>query len=226
MQKPELDTPDAAPAGSRRRARKVLSLLVALSWGLALPAWSASDTPAQPDAPKGSEQPIIQPAHSLGDQMLQISAGGLIPLFFQSLTGEVKPTRLTMGGTGSLEWNAYVSKDIRIGLEVGGMFAFSRQKNTLVMVPITAQAAYVLSLYPFEFPISVGLGMNVVKYVEDVYIDPILMPGIGALWQFDVSWSFGLKLAYWWVPHVSAKTPDDTRFGNFLSITLSALYNF
>ena len=68
--------------------------------------------------------------------------------------------------------------------------------------------------------------MNVVRYQEDTYLDLILKPGVSAFWQFDVTWSFGLNLIYWWVPHISTTSREDTRFGNFLEITLSALYNF
>lgn len=199
------------------RGTRAAILLAGLVFLPLVAAWSQTEEPRPPVAEPAA------PNRTLGDQMLQISVGPLIPLFFQSLTG-VAPTGLTLGGAGSLQWNAYVTKALRIGAEVGGMFAFSPRKNTLLMVPVTAKAAYVLSAYPFEFPLSVDIGMNVVKYVDDVYVDPILRPGVGVFWQYDVTWSFGLNLRYWWVPHIS--TPENTRFGNFLEITLSALYNF
>jgi hypothetical protein len=203
-------------AGSLRvPAALLLPVLLALM--VAAPAWTQETQPQLP------AQPLLQPTRTLGDQVFQISVGPLVPLFFQSLTG-VAATGLTLGGAGSLQWNAYVSKEVRVGLEVGGMFAFSRRRNTLLMVPLSAKAAYVFTAYPFEFPLSLGLGVNIVKYVEDVYVDPIVRPGFGVFWQYDVTWSFGLNMAYWWVPHISGAT--DTRFGNFLEVTLSALYNF
>lgn len=208
----------ASRLSARPRALQAFLFCLALAAVPTAPAWAQE---AQPEAP---EQPVLQPTRTLGDQVFQIAVGPMIPLFFQSLTG-VAPTGLTLGGAGSLQWNAYVSRDWRVGIEVGGMFAFSRRSNTLLMVPITARAVYTLSAYPFEFPLFAGLGINVVKYIDDVYVDPIFKPGIGAYWQFDVTWSFGLNLTYWWVPHISS-TPSDTRFGNFLEISLSVLYNF
>jgi hypothetical protein len=205
-------------SGARRRV--LATVLCCAALGIVVPA-CVSAQEAQPQAP---EVPALQPTRTLGDQVFQISVGPMVPLFFQSLTG-VAPTGLTLGGAGSLQWNAYVSKDIRIGVEVGGMFAFSRRSNTLLMVPITAQAVYSLTAYPFEFPLSLGLGLNIVKYIDDVYVDAILKPGVGVFWQFDVTWSFGLNLIYWWVPHISS-TSTDTRFGNFLEVSLSVLYNF
>lgn len=204
-------------SAARLCAPAVLVLWLLLAPGFAATAW------AQVAKPQPPEQPLLQPTRTLGDQVFQISVGPLVPLFFQSLSG-VSATGLTLGGAGSLQWNAYVTKEVRVGLEVGGMFAFSRRRNTLLMVPLSAKAAYVLSAYPFEFPISLGVGLNIVKYVDDVYVDPIVRPGIGVYWQYDVTWSFGLNMVYWWVPHISGAT--DTRFGNFLEITLSALYNF
>jgi hypothetical protein len=204
------------------RSRALLLLVSVLACGVAAGAWGQSTEPAEPAAPGRA---VVQPTHTLGDQVLQISAGLFVPLFFQAVSPpDVAVTGLTLGGAGSLQWNAYVSKDIRIGIEVGGMFAFSKRRNTLLMVPIDVKASYVFAAYPFEFPVSLGVGVNVVKYVDDVYVDPILKPGFGVFWQFDVTWSFGLNVVYWWVPHIS--TAADTRFGNFLEITLSALYNF
>ncbi len=175
-------------------------------------------------AQEESEDPyFVAPTHSLGDQVLQIGIGPFIPLFFQSLTG-VHATGLTIGGTGALQWNAYLNATMRVGIEIGGMFAFSRRGDMLIMVPIVAKYAYVFSAYPFEFPLSMAVGMAIVKYQTDTYVDPILKPGFGAYWQYDVTWSFGLNLSYWWVPHISTQT--DTRFGNFLDISLSAVYNF
>jgi hypothetical protein len=207
------------PSAPGARARSSFGLAI-----VALLMLSASAAFAQSEnTPPAS--PIV-PTRTLGDQVLQISVGPIIPLFFQSLTGTpaVLPTGLTLGGTGSLQWNAYVSKNIRVGVQIGGMFALSRRGNTLLMVPIEARGAYIFSVYPFEFPVTLGLGMNIVKYVDEVWIDPILKIGSGVFWQFDVTWSFGLNLNYWWVPHISSLA--DTRFGNFLEISLSALYNF
>jgi hypothetical protein len=216
LHSPNMYEPYPRAARGLRRARGPFLL----AWLLALGAAAGFGQSEEPRPP--AETPV-QPTRTLGDQVLQISVGPFVPLFFQSLDG-VAPTGLTLGGAGSLQWNAYVNRQLRIGVEVAGIFAFSQRKNTLFMVPITAKGAYVLSAYPFEFPIYLGVGMNIVKYIDDLHVDPIIKPGFGVFWQFDVTWSFGLNVQYWWAPLISSR--EDTRFGNFLEISLSALYGF
>ena len=170
------------------------------------------------------------PQYALGDQTLSINAGLFVPLFFLTWQFAAAPTNLTLGGAGSLNWMAYVNSWLRVGIEVGGMFAFSPNGNTLLALPITAKASYVLSAYPFEIPFSLGVGMNVVKYIDQSTIDLIVKPGVSGLWAYNASWSFGLNATYWWSMQFS-KTADASgqnmgRIGNFLELSLSALYHY
>jgi hypothetical protein len=178
---------------------------------------------AAQEAPAKDREP--PPQFSLGDQTLSINAGLQIPLFFLSYGGAVARTNLTLGGAGSLNWMGYVNSWLRVGIEVGGMFAFSPNGNTLLALPITAKASYVLNLYPFEIPFSLGVGMNVVKYIDTSTIDFILKPGVSGLWAYNASWSFGLNATYWWSMQFS-DPPSEGRIGNFLELTLCALYHY
>lgn len=164
-------------------------------------------------------------AYALGDQVLSINLGPFIPLFFLANDGSVTATNLTLGGAGSIAWSAYVSGAIRIGAEVGGVFSFSPNMNLLLMLPILARAQYVLTFYPFEVPLSLGVGMNIVKYGELATIDLLIKPGASALWIYDSKWSFGVNLAWWWDMQFAAD-PAESRIGNFLEVSLSALYHY
>jgi hypothetical protein len=182
----------------------------------------AQDAPATDAAPSAS-------AYALGDQVLSISLGPFIPLFFMAPGGDTSETRLTLGGSGSISWMAYVSGAVRIGAEIGGIFAFGPNKipsrTTLLALPILARAQYVLTFYPFEVPLSLGLGMNIVKYDTDVAIDLLIKPGASVMWIYDSKWSFGLNLA-WWCDMQFAADPAQSRIGNFLEVTASALYHY
>lgn len=164
-------------------------------------------------------------AYALGDQVLSINLGPFIPLFFLANDGSVAGTNLTLGGAGSIAWSAYVTGAVRIGAEIGGVFAFSPNLNLLLMLPILARVQYVLTFYPFEVPLSFGVGMNIVKYGELATIDLLIKPGASALWIYDSKWSFGLNLAYWWDMQFAAD-PAQSRVGNFLEVSLSALYHY
>ena len=170
--------------------------------------------------------------YSLGDQTLSINAGLFVPLFLLPTgtwllapSAGDGPAHLSLGGLGSFSWAAYVSPRIRVGADIGGSFAFSPNSNALLMLPIVAKATYVFTLYPFEIPVSFGLGMNIVKYVDQVTIDLLLRPGTGFYWIFNSSWSFGINLNYWFDMQF-AQDPANTRVGNFLEVSLGALYHY
>ncbi len=166
--------------------------------------------------------------HQLGDQTLAVSAGLMAPLFFQEFDGTAHDTNLTLGGMGELQWAAYVSPDIRIGLDIAGSFARSPNDRTLFLMPITAKVAYVLGISRFEFPIFLGAGINIVRYREWSHVDLILKPGAAGYWRYDSNWSFGLSLVWWldFQPATASQDPSQARMGDFLMISPSLFYNF
>jgi len=176
-----------------------------------------------------ADTPSSQPSqYSLGDQTLSINAGVFVPLFLlptgtSLLAGS--PPHLSLGAVGSLNWAAYVAPRVRLGLDVAGNFTVSPNGNSLLMLPFVAKVSYILTAYPFEIPFSLGVGMNIVKYVDKSTIDLLLRPGVSGFWIFNSSWSFGLNLN-WWFDMQFAANPASSRIGNFLEISLSALYHF
>ncbi|MGA2479968.1 MAG: hypothetical protein ABSG63_14550 [Spirochaetia bacterium] len=169
---------------------------------------------------------VVEPSqYTLGDQTLSISAGIFLPLFLLP-TGTAllagNPPQLTVGGEAFLNWSAYVAPRIRIGAELGGAFSFDPNQNLFLMLPIIAKASYVFTIYPFEIPVSFGIGMNILKYTDQYYVDLLLKPGASLFWIFNASWAFGLNLNYWFDMQMSS----NFRIGNFLEISLSALYHY
>ena len=170
------------------------------------------------------EQPFT--VYSLGQQTLTLSAGLLIPLFFQSFDWDYSKTNLSLGGVGSLQWGIHLSNNWMVGVEVGGMFSKSVQENTLYQLPITVKGTYIVHFFPFEFPIFIGTGMDVVKYTDQVHLNWIIKPGFSSIWKYNINWGFGLNVVYWWV--LQTWSPDRSlgRMGNFLEVTATAQYNF
>ena len=166
--------------------------------------------------------------YALGDQTMSINAGMFVPLFLLP-TGTVflagNPPQLTIGAVGSLSWAAYVSPQIRLGADVGGNFTLSPNANILLMLPFVAKASYIFTFYPFEVPLSFGIGMNIVKYVDKSSLDLLLRPGASFYWIYNSSWSFGVNLLYWFDMQFNTN-PSLSRYGNFLEFSLSALYHF
>ena len=166
--------------------------------------------------------------YSLGDQTMSINAGLFLPLFLLPsgvvlITGS--PPQLTAGVVGSLSWAAYVTPDIRLGADVGGNFTLSPNSNVLLMLPLVVKISYVFSFYPFEVPVTMGVGANLVKYTTLSTIDLLLRPGAAFYWIYNSSWSFGMNVNYWFDMQFNT-TASNTRYGNFLEFSLSALYHF
>lgn len=196
-----------------KRPRRILFAGLFLAVALAAPLCAA----------EGPESP--PPQYSLGDQTLSINAGFFTPLFLLPSGKALLPNQLSLGGMGTLNWMVYVAPQLRLGVDIGGTFAFSPNMNTLLMLPITAKASWVFPVYPFEIPVSLGIGMNVVKYVDQSIVDLLLKPGASLLWIYNSSWSFGVN-AVWWLDFQFAADPSQSRVGNFLEISLSALYHY
>jgi hypothetical protein len=177
------------------------------------------------EAQEKNPQPEPPPLYSLGDQTLAITGGLFVPLFFLSYQPVASGTNLTLGGVGSLQWQAYLASAWRIGVELGGVFAFSPNLNALLMLPITAKLTFVATFFPFEVPIFLGAGINIVKYSDQSTVDPLLKTGAGFYWIFNSSWSFGVNAVYWWDIQF-APTATQSRIGNFLELSVTALYHY
>ena len=176
------------------------------------------------------EKPLQVDRYSLGDQSFSVNAGLFIPLFFMDFTPDngsaVSITNLTVGGVGSLCYEAYLNNNVKLGLEVGGMFAYSPNMNPFFMVPITAKVGYEFHFGQFSMPIYIGTGINIISYQENTNIQFLLKPGISLYWNFSSDWAFGGNLVWWVAPEIIFDDPTQTRVGNFLDFTLSAQYHF
>jgi hypothetical protein len=182
-----------------------------------------------PLAAQEDDEETYVPVYVLGDQMLMINGGLFVPLFNQTLTGDIHSTHLTLGGVGSIQWSAYLNNNMSIGGEGGGMFAFTPNDNNLFMLPVTLRFSYFLRKYPFDFPLSLAAGVNFVRLNSVFRILPILKPGISGYWNYNTSWAFGLNVVYWWTPdiYMGPEPPhEQSRLGNFIEFSLSARYSF
>ncbi|HET6485112.1 MAG TPA: hypothetical protein VFH83_01760 [Spirochaetia bacterium] len=200
-----------------KRSSSVLLCSLLLAAVLSVAPLAAADNP-----------PAQTSQYSLGDQTLTINAGLFVPLFllptWTPLVGS-SPPHLSLGGDGYLSWAAYVTPHVRLGIDVAGTFSFDPNNNALLMLPFIAKVSYSFNAYPFEIPISLGVGMNVIKYTDLSTIDLLVKPGVALYWIYDSSWSFGLNLGYWFDVQFDTN-PANSRVGNFLDISLGALYHY
>ena len=96
------------------------------------------------------EDEYFEEVYGLGDQTFTITAGLFHPLFYSTPGFEFVDDNLTMGGAGSLSWNAFINSKVSLGGEFGGIFAFSPNDRILYMMPLTFKVSYYFRNYPFE----------------------------------------------------------------------------
>lgn len=189
-------------------------------------------TLAGQDLPVTAEEDTVNTElYALGDQTFAINAGVLFPLFFKTISsGETAPnTNLSIGLGGSLEWNAFLANNFSLGIEMGALFSFSPNSRTLIMVPITVKPSYWLHYYPLSIALSLSPGLNLCKLEDDYYIGPMVAPSVSGFWNYTSEWSFGADLKYLFIPQIyleNGSITDQSMFGNFLSLTLTAQYHF
>ena len=164
--------------------------------------------------------------YSAGQVSLSLNAGMFIPLFLQSFQGDYSEPNLKLGGLGSLMVGMHLDNNWFLGAEVSGMFAKDIRENLMLMVPITLKGAYFFHFFPFEIPVYLGAGMNLMKLAEQRQIDFILKPGFSSYWKYSSAWAFGLNFVYWLDFQPWKEDPDKARMGNFLEISLSAKYTW
>ena len=163
--------------------------------------------------------------YSRGDRTFTITLGTIFPTVF---LGAVENNRhnLSIGGTGSLAFNYFLSSHIFIGGELGGMFAATRGQNMLYIIPFGFRVGYQFVFRQFEFPISVMVGGANQMRLEDRHFGLIVQPGASMFWRFNADWSFGLNAVWWFLPQWPTAGARYNAFGNFLAATLSARYHF
>jgi hypothetical protein len=173
------------------------------------------------------EKPAPLSVYSMGQQCFALSFGLFIPLFFMDFDGGIlDSTNLKLGGFGSLQWGIHLDNHWLVGAELGGIFSKSLVENFMYMLAITAKGEYIFHAFPFEFPVFLGAGMDIIKYGAQSHLDFILKPGFATMWKYNLNWGFGLNVVYWWVPQPWPEDPSKALMGNFLEVSLTAQYSF
>lgn len=174
----------------------------------------------------------------LGDQYLNISAGLQIPLFIHnpnppSGTDAIGNINLNPGVISSIAWGVFLENNFSLGLDVSATYSTDLNAKSFFAVPIGIHADYFFRFFPFELPLHLGVAIDIMSYNSIITPGLLAKAGLSFYWNTFDDWSFGLNLMYWWVAELhfaddNPRTPDPnmTRFGNFLEITLSAMYNF
>jgi hypothetical protein len=173
---------------------------------------------------------VALPGHELGDSTFSIGIGVYFPMFLQDLNGSFYSANSYIGGTGSIQWSAYLNDAVRLGIEVQGAFSYDPNMDLYWTVPITLKAAYMFSFSRFEVPVYFATGINLFMYRELFDMLFTIKPGVGFFWRFDANLSFGINVNWWWnlefptTLNGAPKSPG--MMANFLDISPALYYYF
>lgn len=164
----------------------------------------------------------------LGDRTLLLGLGLDAPLFFQGLDGQIDPsTNLSWGGHLAFDVEAYLNNNWKMGAGVRGKLAASVNGAVMFQVPFLYKNTYEFKFYPWTVPLDLGLGFTLLSYRDLVRLDPVVQPGIGLFWSQNSTWSYGFRVSYAWIPQfLDGTLRDQSRFGNFLELTLGVINHF
>jgi hypothetical protein len=180
-------------------------------------------------AAQGNDDPewdYYDDIYARGDQTFIISLGTIFPTIFRN-NGETIDHKLTppVGGTGSLAYNYYFTKEFFAGAEIGGMFINTLGSNTLYIIPIGLRGGWQFSFGKFEFPVTAAVGMALHRYLSEGYFGLYLKGGAAAFYRVTNNWSFGINTDWFWLPQWTGDKAKNV-YGNMIDLTLSARYHF
>ena len=201
---------------------RILSFLLIIFWVLFSVSLYAQE--GDPDLPQIESEwiDIIDSPYTRGDRTFNINLGVLFPTIFSGI--DSNQHGLSIGGTGSLTFNYFLSPNFFVGGEISGSFSGTRGGNMLYIIPFGARAGYQFHYRSFEFPISLMIGAAPQRYIENGYFGLIVKPGASVFWRYNMDWSFGLNTNWWILPQLPSN--GNNVIGNFLELTLSARYHF
>jgi len=208
--------PSCSRGGMMKRKLAALSAIALLA---ALPLFA--------QAPDEAED-YFGGLHKKGSQIISLTTGGGVPLFIlpaDALATEATP--LGVGASFSLGYQYFVANRLTIGGSLTGAFNGTVGGRTLFMAPVAFRLGYWWDSGIMEFTTSLDLGANVMRLSGNGVISPFTKLGGGAFAQVSEAWSIGGQ-AYWWlIPEIHFGAESDlTRYGNFLEISLGAVYHF
>jgi hypothetical protein len=196
-------------------------LLLAAPFLLAAQEESPGGSPAEPD---WIEEDLG--LYARGDKIFSMSLGVLFPAVFLNERGQTYEGNVNLGGTGSLAFFYFFTGHWFLGGEIQGMFASTLGETMLYIIPMGLRGGYQFYLGPFEFPLSLMVGMAPMTHLATNHLGLFIKPEASAYWRFNTSWSFGVNTGWWFVPQWPKDQPGRSRYANFLELTLSARYHF
>lgn len=168
-----------------------------------------------------------------GSQFFKISLGVDFPVtnsyykdnkFTTTVGMGEKGTHISLGGIGSLDYEAFVIPQLAIGGAIGYQFNYTEAGSVFTQVPMLFKITYVPIQGKFELPISLGVGFNYLSYQNASNFTFMANLSIGATYFFTSDWGIGIDTSFSVVPELYSSKPNKNGIATFIPLTLSATY--
>lgn len=161
-----------------------------------------------------------------GDQYIRISLMAVFPLNFGGSFPLYEHGQISIGGAGELGYHRFLTSWFAIGADVSFGYNPTLEKNTFTYVPLVITATFQPTIWRFEFPITIGIGMAYETYLKYNYFPGfVFKPQFGVFYRATPGWSFGLETEFILMP----QTFSDSKYnvtGCFQTLGLGARYHF
>lgn len=195
--------------------RRFLALLLAASL-CAFPLFAQSDSEDGED----DGQTFTYSTVRAGDHYLQIS---LVPSFPLNFKGQ-----MYIGGAAQIGYRYFFTSWLAVGGDIMVGYHPTLGSNIFNFWPVTAAVTFQPSVWRFEFPISLGVGVAFETYQSRKYFPGLVVrPELGVFFRPFESWSFGAGASFMWLPQWYAGENSRYNFdGLFMTASLSVRYHF
>lgn len=155
-----------------------------------------------------------------GDQFIKIGIMPNFPLNFDK--------QLYVGGAVQLGYYRFMTNWLAVGGELMAGYDLTKGSNIFTFVPITAGVMFQPTIWKFEFPVTLSLGMAFETCQNKKYFPGFVAKAdAGVFFRIAESWSFGLSGQFLFLPQWYTTTPNaGADYGMFMQATVSARYHF
>ncbi|OQA64285.1 MAG: hypothetical protein BWY39_00336 [Spirochaetes bacterium ADurb.Bin269] len=203
---------------SEHMKRKIIASVLAVA--ALFPAIAqTTEVPEQP-ATSYEYEPIRK-----GDQLIAISLGIGIPLFNLGPDGIETKTNIFTGGLGTIGFSQFINTRIALGGEITFAFNSTLGENLYFYIPMMFTASWETVFDRIRVPVSLGAGFAFQTYNSVTYFGPVVRPRIGAYYQYNPEWSFGVG-AEWNAIFQWYEQRENNRTGNIMNVTAGMRYHF
>jgi hypothetical protein len=162
-----------------------------------------------------------------GDTNIQLNIGAFFPLFaggfnFQHISGLTLKPGFQIGASIDVHWN----NNVKMGGGIGFSTASGVNGTQAHFISLFFRAFYEFHIYSWSFPLGGSVGIQINSYGEQLAINPVIRPEVGAFYNFTSKWAAGATVVWSTTLQPVWKELGKSRVGNMLEVSLCGRYYF